>query len=97
MIRSTNKGYVHPINYIKSTLDMHNYTRDVLGAILLGAALTLFVFSFWGSGILFILISILVFLTFIFIEKMLLAQWFLRKENMEKAESWLDKIKDYEK
>jgi tetratricopeptide (TPR) repeat protein len=97
MIRSTNKRYLHPIKYIKNTLDMPNYIRIVLGAILLGAAITLFVFSFWGWGILLILISILVFLTFIFNEKMLLAQWFLRKENMEKAESWLDKIKDYEK
>lgn len=76
---------------------MPNFIRIVLGAILLGAAITLMVFSFWGWGILLVFISILVFVTFIFNEKMLLAQWFLRKENMDKAEHWLNSIKDYEK
>lgn len=76
---------------------MPNFIRIIIGAILLGAAITLIVFSYWGWGILVIFLSILVFLTFIFNEKMLLAQWFLRKENMEKAEVWLNKITDYEK
>jgi Na+-transporting methylmalonyl-CoA/oxaloacetate decarboxylase gamma subunit len=76
---------------------MPNFIRIILGALILGAAITLIVFSYWGWGILLIFISILVFITYIFNEKMLLAQWFLRKENMEKAESWLNSIKDYEK
>ena len=36
-------------------------------------------------------------LSFFFNENMIIAQWFLRKENNEKAEVWLLRIKDYEK
>ena len=36
-------------------------------------------------------------LSFFFNENMVIAQWFLRKENNDKAEIWLLKIKDYEK
>ncbi len=76
---------------------MPNFIRIIIAAILLGAAITLMVFSFWAWGILFVLLAILVFVTFIFNEKMLIAQYFLRKENIEKAELWLLKIKNYEK
>lgn len=76
---------------------MPNFIRIIIAALSLGVAITLIVFSFWGWGILLIFIAILVFVTFIFNEKMLLAQWFLRKENMDKAETTLMGIKDYEK
>jgi hypothetical protein len=76
---------------------MPNFIRIIIAALFLGAAVTLMVFSFWGWGILLIFLAILVFVTFIFNEKMLLAQWYLRKENMDKAESTLMGIKDYEK
>ncbi|RRN78196.1 DUF2892 domain-containing protein [Pseudoxanthomonas sp. SGD-10] len=76
---------------------MPNFIRVVLAAVMLGAAVTLMVFSHWGWGILLVLLSILVGVTYIFNEKMLIAQWFLRKENMEKAEVWLNKISNYEK
>ena len=76
---------------------MPNFIRIVFAAIFLGAAVTLMVFSFWGWGILLIFLAILVFITFIFNEKMLLSQWYLRKENLEKSEAYLLKIKDYEK
>jgi Na+-transporting methylmalonyl-CoA/oxaloacetate decarboxylase gamma subunit len=76
---------------------MPNFIRIIVAALMLGAAVTLIVFSFWGWGIVLILLSILVAVTFIFNEKMLLAQWHLRKENMEKAEATLMGIKDYEK
>jgi hypothetical protein len=76
---------------------MPNFIRIIISAVLLGVAITLIVFSFWGWGILLIFLAILVFVTFIFNEKMLLAQWHLRKENMDKAESSLIAIKDYEK
>ncbi len=76
---------------------MPNFIRIIISAVLLGIAITLIVFSFWGWGILLIFLAILVFVTFIFNEKMLLAQWYLRKENMDKAESSLLGIKDYEK
>lgn len=57
----------------------------------------LFWFGQWGWGILAILITILAWVTVFFNEKMLIAQWFLRKERMDKAEVWLNKIKNYEK
>jgi Tfp pilus assembly protein PilF len=76
---------------------MPNFIRIIIAAIFLGAAVTLMVFSFWGWGILLILLALLIFITFIFNEKMLLAQWYLRKENMDKSEATLMKITDYEK
>jgi hypothetical protein len=44
-----------------------------------------------------LLIGGIVLLSFFFNENMVIAQWFLRKENNEKAELYLLKIKDYEK
>ncbi|WP_276088661.1 DUF2892 domain-containing protein [Pedobacter sp. JY14-1] len=76
---------------------MPNVIRLIIGFVLLGAAVTLMVFGFWGWGILGVLISILVFVTFFFNENMLLAQWFLRKENLPKAEAFLNRITNYEK
>ena len=76
---------------------MPNFIRIIIAGVLLGAAITLIVFSFWGWGILLIFLAILVFVTFIFNERMLLAQWHLRKEKMDKAEITLNSIKDYEK
>ena len=75
---------------------MPNFIRIIIGAILLGVAVTLMFVSHWAWGILFILLGILVLVTFIFNEKMLLAQWYLRKENMEKSEIWLAGIKNPE-
>ncbi|MEO5910270.1 MAG: DUF2892 domain-containing protein [Pelobium sp.] len=76
---------------------MPNFIRIIIAALFIGVAIALIVFSFWGWGILLIVLAILVFVTFIFNERMLLAQWYLRKENMDKAESMLLGIKDYEK
>ncbi|HEX7366043.1 MAG TPA: DUF2892 domain-containing protein [Pelobium sp.] len=76
---------------------MPNFIRIIIAGLLLGIAITLMFFSYWGWGILLIFLAILVFVTFIFNEKMLLAQWYLRKENMDKAEKTLLTIKDYEK
>ncbi|HCN84658.1 MAG TPA: hypothetical protein DIT07_13720 [Sphingobacteriaceae bacterium] len=55
------------------------------------------VFSYWGWGILVLLLALLVLVTFFFNENMLIAQYFLRKDNMPKAEQWLNKITNYEK
>ena len=76
---------------------MPNFIRIIIAALFLGVAVTLMFFSFWGWGILLIFLAILVFVTFIFNERMLLSQWHLRKENMVKAEATLMGIKDYEK
>ncbi|WP_207423699.1 DUF2892 domain-containing protein [Desertivirga brevis] len=76
---------------------MPNILRLIIAFAVLGAAVTLFVFGHWGWGILALLLSIIVVVTFFFNEKMLLAQYYLRKENMEGAEKWLNNIKNYEK
>jgi len=76
---------------------MPNFVRIILAFVLLGAAVSLMVFGFWGWGILALIFAILVFVTFFFNENMLIAQFYLRKENMEKAKHWLNKIANYEK
>jgi len=76
---------------------MPNVVRLILGFAVLGGAIALMVFGFWGWGILAVFISILIFVTFFFNENMLLAQWFLRKDNMGKAEAYLKRITNYEK
>jgi hypothetical protein len=76
---------------------MPNLVRLIVGFAFIGAAVALFIFGFWGWGILLVLLSILVFITYFYHENMLIAQWFLRKDNMEKAEKFLGKITNYEK
>jgi hypothetical protein len=75
---------------------MPNIFRLIIGFSILGGAIALMVFGYWGWGILAVLISILVLATYFYNENMLLAQWFLRKDNMPKAEAFLKKITDYE-
>lgn len=76
---------------------MPNIIRLIAALALLGGSIALIIFGSWGWGILGIILALLVFVTFFFNEKMLLAQYYLRKENMEKAESWLNKIANYER
>ncbi|WP_374163489.1 DUF2892 domain-containing protein [Arcticibacter sp. MXS-1] len=76
---------------------MPNILRLIVAFALLGSSIALMIFGHWAWGILVILLALVVFVTFFFNEKMLLAQYYLRKENMEKAESWLRSIKNYEK
>jgi len=76
---------------------MPNFVRLIIGGVLLGASIAIFFTNVWGWGILGVLLSILVFVTFFFHENMLLAQWFLRKDDMAKAEVYLRKISNYEK
>src|SRR3546814_16829638 len=71
--------------------------RIVLSALLLVATVALFVYGEWGWGILGILITIVASVTIFFNENMLIAQFYLRKENMTKAAGWLARIKNYEK
>lgn len=63
----------------------------------MGAGVALCGFGFWGWGILVFLIGGLILLTYFFNENMLIAQFYLRKENSEEAEKWLLRITDYEK
>jgi hypothetical protein len=76
---------------------MPNFIRLILSFSILGAAVALIVFGHWGWGILGIFVALLVLVTFFFNENMLMAQYFLRKENITKAESWLKRITNYEK
>ncbi|MFD0751419.1 DUF2892 domain-containing protein [Mucilaginibacter calamicampi] len=76
---------------------MSNIIRLVIACTVLGGSIALCVFGFWGWGIPVLLIGAIILLTFFFNEKMLVAQYFLRKENTDKAEEWLLKITDYEK
>jgi hypothetical protein len=76
---------------------MSNIVRLVIACIVLGAGVALCAFGFWGWGITVFLLGGIVLLSFFFNENMIIAQYFLRKENSEKAEQWLLKITDYEK
>ena len=76
---------------------MPNIIRLITALAMLGGSIALIFFGSWGWGILGIILALLVFVTFFFNEKMLLAQYYLRKENMEKAEAWLNKIANYER
>src|SRR5690606_28252161 len=76
---------------------MSNLVRIILSTLLLVATVALFVIGEWGWGILGILITIIAFVTVFFNENMLIAQFYLRKENMAKAGQWLARIKNYEK
>jgi tetratricopeptide (TPR) repeat protein len=77
--------------------NMPNIIRLIAALALLGGSIAVIIFGSWGWGILGIILALLVFVTFFFNEKMLLAQYYLRKENMEKAEAWLNKIANYER
>src|SRR6185437_5255543 len=76
---------------------MSNIIRLIIACVTLGAAVALCAFGFWGWGILVLFLVGLVLLSFFFNENMIIAQWFLRKENTDKAETWLLKIDNYEK
>jgi hypothetical protein len=76
---------------------MSNIVRLIIACVFFGAAVALSVFGFWGWGILVLLMGGMLLLTFFFNENMIIAQYFLRKEKVEKAEEWLLKIADYEK
>ena len=62
-----------------------------------GGAVALCATGSWWWGILVLLLGGIVLLSFFFNENMVISQWFLRKEQSDKAELWLLKIKDYEK
>ncbi|HEY8927872.1 MAG TPA: DUF2892 domain-containing protein [Mucilaginibacter sp.] len=76
---------------------MSNLIRLIIACGIMGAAIALCVFGFWGWGILVLFLGGFVLLSYFFNENMILAQWFLRKEKSEKAEEWLLKVTDYEK
>ncbi|MGZ3814163.1 MAG: DUF2892 domain-containing protein [Mucilaginibacter sp.] len=76
---------------------MSNIVRLIIACVVAGAGVTLCGFGFWGTGILVFLLGGIILLTYFFNENMLIAQYYLRKDNMVKSEEWLLKITDYEK
>jgi hypothetical protein len=76
---------------------MSNIVRLVFACVVMGAAVALCAFGFWAWGIIVLLMGGVILLSFFFNENMIIAQYFLRKENSEKSEEWLMKITDYEK
>lgn len=76
---------------------MSNLVRIIICGLLTAGTVALFWTGHWGWGIFAIFIVILAWVTVFFNEKMLIAQWFLRKENMSNAEVWLKRIKNYDK
>jgi hypothetical protein len=82
---------------IYSITKMSNIVRLIIACVILGAAIALCAFGFWGWGILVLFLGGVVLLSYFFNENMIISQWFLRKENSEKSEAWLLKITDYEK
>lgn len=75
---------------------MTNLVRIIICAVLTLATVALFWTGHWGWGILAVFLVLLAWITVFFNEKMLFAQWYLRKEKMAEAEKWLVKIKNYE-
>jgi hypothetical protein len=76
---------------------MSNLVRIILSSLILAGTVVLFVYGQWGWGILGVLVTIIAFVTVFFNENMLIAQFYLRKENMAKAARWLSRITNYEK
>ncbi len=76
---------------------MSNIVRLIMACVFFGAAVALCAFGFWGWGIVVLLLGGILLLTFFFNENMLIAQFYLRKENAEKAEQWLLKVDAPEK
>jgi len=85
------------LHFITKVQTMSNIVRLVIACVVMGAGVALCGFGFWGWGILVFLIGGLVLLTYFFNENMLLAQFYLRKENSDEAEKWLMRVTDYEK
>ncbi|MHB8207055.1 DUF2892 domain-containing protein [Mucilaginibacter sp.] len=76
---------------------MSNIFRLIISCVFFGGAVALCATGSWWWGILVLLLGGIVLLSFFFNENMIISQWFLRKEQSDKAEQWLLKIKDYEK
>ena len=85
------------MHFITKVQTMSNIVRLVIACVVMGAGVALCGFGFWGWGILVFLIGGLILLTYFFNENMLLAQFYLRKENSDEAEKWLMRVTDYEK
>ncbi len=76
---------------------MNKNLRLVLAGLVLALAIWMFIDGQIGNGILVVLISGLIVFTYFRNERILISFWFMRKNNFDKAEKSLNRIKDPEK
>lgn len=74
---------------------MNKYIKFVIAALMIAAGVYLMMNRNIGWGIVVVILSAIPVLLFFKNEYILLAFWFLRKQNMVKAASWLSKITNY--
>lgn len=73
---------------------MNKYIKLVIAAVLIALAIFLFSIREYGWGFVSLLVAVFPILFYFRNENILLAFWFLRKEDMAKAKKWLQKIKN---
>lgn len=71
---------------------MNKYLKLIIAALLIGGAVFMFTEREYGWGFVLVLLTIIPVLLFFRNEYILLAFWQMRKQNIEKAKTWLDKI-----
>lgn len=74
---------------------MNKYLKFVIAALMIAAGIYLMMNRNIGWGIVTVILSGIPILLFFKNEYILLAFWFLRKQNMVKASGWLSKITNY--
>lgn len=75
---------------------MNKNIKIVLAALLVLGGISLMIFTrYWGWGIVVFLLAVIPVLLYFKNEYILLAFWFLRKQEMPKAAAWLSKVTDY--
>jgi len=71
---------------------MNKYLKLIIAALLIGSAIFIFSEREYGWGFVLIILAIFPVLLFFRNEYILLAFWQMRKQNIEKAKTWLEKI-----
>ncbi len=74
---------------------MNKYLKFVIAALIIAAGIYLMMNRNIGWGIVLVILSSIPILLFFKNEYILMAFWFMRKQNMIKASSWLSKITNY--
>ncbi|WP_285269982.1 DUF2892 domain-containing protein [Kaistella rhinocerotis] len=75
---------------------MNKYIKFLIAALMIAAGVYLMMNRNIGWGIVMVILSAIPILLFFKNEYILLAFWFLRKQNMVKASNWLNKITNFE-
>lgn len=71
---------------------MNKYIKLVIAVVLIALAIFLFTIREYGWGVVSLLLAVFPILFYFRNENILLAFWFLRKEDMVKAKRWLSRI-----